>query len=161
MKLVRYMSYLLILLISMLLTPSGSQAVEGSEATGTGNAEHGRALFTGGRAFSNGAAPCAACHTLVNRGINGGTMATDQSGLFVPENSDAIAEIITLVEAPVMKKMYADRPLTKAELADLAAFARQLVPVPTPIQQIPFPLAGAGAGMLMLVGFALYKRRIS
>jgi len=121
----------------------------------------GRALFTGQKRFANGAAPCAACHTLANRGIVGGRLASDLGGLFTPDGADVIKDSIAAIEAPVMKKFYSAHPLREEEFAALAAFARQPLPDRQPVKGFSFPLAGIGAGMLFMLGFMLYKRRIS
>ncbi len=121
----------------------------------------GQAFFTGQKRFANGAAPCGACHALANRGIEGGRMAADLGGLFTPDGADAIKDTIGAIEAPVMKKVYSAHPLTDGEYAALAAFARQPLPDKQPTKGLSFTLAGIGAGVLFLLGFMLYKRRIS
>lgn len=148
-----------ILLLVLTSTPL-SMAQEAPPAV-PGNAQRGAALLTGSIAFNKGAAPCTACHAVSAKGINGARMASDLSGLFSVDGADSIKDIIGAVEAPVMKKIYATRPLTDTELADLAAFARQPAPDKQPERGLPLPLAGAGAAILFLIVLALYKRRIS
>lgn len=130
-------------------------------ATVTGSAQRGAALFSGAQSFTKGAAPCAACHSLHDKGISGARMASDLSGLFTPDGADSIKDVIGGIDVPVMKKMYASKPLSDAELADLAAFARQPAPDKQPERGLPLPLVGAGAAILFLIVLALYKRRIS
>lgn len=121
----------------------------------------GKAFFTGQKRFTNGAAPCAACHALANRGIEGGRLAADLGGLFTPDGADVIKDSIGAIEVPAMKKLYSAHPLTDGEYAALAAFARQPLPDKQPAKGFSFPVAGIGAGVLFLIVFMLYKRRIS
>lgn len=143
------------------LTAAPPVTAQETAAAATGDAGRGAALFSGAQPFAKGAAPCAACHSLSAKGVNGARMASDLSGLFSPDGADSIKDVVGAVEAPVMKKIYASRPLTEAELADLAAFARQPIPDKQPEQGLSLPLAGAGAAILFLIVLALYKRRIS
>lgn len=158
MKLVCGISCLLIMLLTMITEPFADQAVD---AAVVGDAKRGAARFSGSLPFAKGAAPCGACHALANRGVNGGKMAGDLGGLFTPDGADAIKDAVTAIETPVMKKMYTAHPLSDLEYADLAAFARQPGPEQQPAPGRSLPLAGMGAAGLFLIGFALYKRRIS
>lgn len=147
--------------VSLVLTTIQPATAQETAATVAGDAHRGAALFSGAQAFAKGAAPCAACHSLHDKGINGARMASDLSGLFTADGADSVKDVIGGIDVPVMKKMYASKPLTDAELADLAAFARQPSADKQPATGFPLPLAGAGAAFLFLIVFALYKRRIS
>ncbi|MDY0384906.1 hypothetical protein [Trichlorobacter sp.] len=158
MKLVCGISCLLIMLLTMITEPFADQAADAAVA---GDAKRGAALFSGSLPFAKGAAPCGACHALTNRGVNGGKMAGDLGDLFTPDGADVIKDAIVAIEAPAMKKMYTAHPLSDQEYADLTAFARQPLPEHQPAPGRSLPLAGLGAVGLFLIGFALYKRRIS
>lgn len=150
------------LLILALTVPAGTLfAQQESAPAPAGDPARGAALYTGALSFAKGAAPCGACHALANRGITGARMAADLGGLFTADSADAIRDIVGIIEAPAMKKIYSTRPLTDTEFADLAAFARQPPPETPAESGIPVHPAGAGAAVLFLLGFTFYKRRIS
>ncbi|NJD38602.1 MAG: hypothetical protein FIA89_09850 [Geobacter sp.] len=149
------------LLSSLLFLPTIICADQTAAAAVAGDAKRGAALFSGSLPFAKGAAPCGACHALTNRGVNGGKMAGDLGDLFTPDGADVIKDAIVAIEAPAMKKMYTAHPLSDQEYADLTAFARQPLPEHQPAPGRSLPLIGLGAAGLFLIGFALYKRRIS
>lgn len=154
---------LVCLIALFLLAMTGTQPSAAQEAVVAVAGDHARgaALFSGSLPFVKGAAPCGACHALSNRAVNGGKLASDLGGLFTPDGSDVIKEAITAIDAPVMKKIYTTYPLSDQEYADLAAFARQPLPEPQPVQSRSFLIFGLGAAGLFLLGFVVYKRRIS
>lgn len=158
-KLIMLVCLLLVMLVMPVQLSMAQEAAPGTVKSG--DAVRGAALFTGSISFAKGAAACGACHALANRGINGGKMAADLGGLFTPDGADAIKDAIGAIETPVMKKMYAANPLSDQEYADMAAFARQPLPDQKPDRGSSFPLAGIGAAGLFMLGFVLYKRRIS
>jgi mono/diheme cytochrome c family protein len=94
----------------------------------------GRALFIGARPLASGGPPCGACHAI------GGAAAPFAASLG-PELSAALAGLdAAAVEGlledptvfPTMAPLYAGRPLTGEERADLGAFLLQATGKPAP-----------------------------
>jgi hypothetical protein len=61
---------------------------------------------------------------------------------------------------PVMRKMYADKPLTDAEITALVVFAKDAVARKAPRAGTYYPVRGVAIFVCMIVVLALYKRRV-
>jgi hypothetical protein len=61
---------------------------------------------------------------------------------------------------PVMRSIYADKPLTGEEITALAVFAKDAVTRKSPPAGVYYPVAGVGVFVCLIVGLTLYKRRI-
>ncbi|MFZ3208037.1 MAG: c-type cytochrome [Geobacteraceae bacterium] len=121
----------------------------------------GRALFTGEKRFANGGAPCAACHSLGGYGIEGGNLSiADLAKSYRKMGETGFRGALKLLKFPVMKKAYADRPLTADEITALAALCKDASVRKAGGSSAAFPLAGAGLFALLMLGLTLYKRRI-
>ena len=117
----------------------------------------GRDLFTGKVPFAKGGAPCVSCHRLSYPGIDGGALAADLSGVFDKMGESGVRGVLKSLSFPVMKKIYAERPLSEDETTALTALfkdaaARKQLP------SDPYPLAGLGFFALCLVAAILFKR---
>lgn len=91
-----------------------------------GDAQRGEALYVGTIAFSAGGAPCLACHGIAGHELGfaaGANYGPDLTALFEEYGEDGVAGIL---EDPAafesMQAIFADRPLSADEQADLAAF---------------------------------------
>lgn len=120
----------------------------------------GRALFTGGKPFANGGAPCAGCHGLGIAGVPGGNLAVDLGARAEAAGEQGFRGRLKSLNFPIMRRMYADKPLTDEEIAALVAFsrdavARKMVPAGT-----YYPATGVVLFACLVVGLTLYKRRI-
>jgi|GEM_PF-305017 len=94
-------------------------------AKAEGDAERGRALFVGEIPFSQGGAPCLACHGFAGLGGAGGAgFGGDLTAIHEDYGDEAVASILADLPFPSMEPIFAERPLTEAEQADLAAFFR-------------------------------------
>ena len=119
----------------------------------------GRDLFTGKEPFAKGGAPCVSCHRLSYPGINGGALAADLTGVYEKMGESGVRGVLKSLSFPVMKKIYAERPLSEEEMTALSALfkdaaARKHAP------SDPYPLAGLGFFALCLVAAILFKRRV-
>lgn len=110
----------------------------------TGDANIGRALFTGEVGFANGGAACISCHNANSvGGFGGGSLARDLTISYGTLGPASMKAIITAAPFPVMKAAFANSPLTDAEVENLIAFLRQestgqtLAPAPN---TLAFPL---------------------
>jgi mono/diheme cytochrome c family protein len=119
----------------------------------------GVALFTGKEPFAKGGAPCVSCHRLSYPGINGGALAADLTSLFDKMGESGVRGVLKSLSFPVMKKIYAERPLTEDEMTALSALFKDAAAKKHPASD-PYPLAGLGFFALCIVATILFKRRI-
>jgi mono/diheme cytochrome c family protein len=119
----------------------------------------GRALFTGKEPFSKGGAPCVSCHDLRYPGVNGGDLAAELTGLYGKMGESGVRGVLKSLSFPVMKPIYADRPLSEAETTALVALFKEAA-ARKQAECDPFPLAGLGFFGLFIVAAILFKRRI-
>lgn len=119
----------------------------------------GRALFTGKQPFANGGAACVSCHALRYPGINGGVLAADLTGLYGKMGENGVRGVLKSLSFPVMKKIYAERPLNDEEITALTALFKDAAAKEHKASD-PYPLAGLGFFALCIVAAILFKRRI-
>lgn len=120
----------------------------------------GRALFTGARPFAKGGSPCAACHPFRAPGVSGGNMATDLSDHYEGMGEQGLRGVLKSLKFPVMKKMYADRPLTEEESTAIVAFFKDAAAQKRGGWSFDiFPIAGVSFFVFCLAVLILYKRR--
>jgi mono/diheme cytochrome c family protein len=120
----------------------------------------GKALFTGGRPFANGGAPCAACHGFRHSGAAGGVLAADLSARAEAVGEQGLRGMLKSLNFPIMRKSYADKPLTEEEIVALVVFTKDAVARKAPPHGTYFPAAGVGVFVCLIAGLTLYKRRI-
>jgi mono/diheme cytochrome c family protein len=120
----------------------------------------GKALFTGGKSFVNGGAPCTACHGFGYAGITGGTMAIDLSKRIEGAGEQGYRRMLTSLNFPVMRRMYADKPLSGEEITALIVFSRDAVSHKGSPSGSYYPATGVGVFVCLIVGLTLYKRRV-
>ena len=120
----------------------------------------GKALFTGGIPFANGGAPCTACHGFGYSGVTGGALAVDLSKRMEAVGEQGFRGMLKNPNFPVMRKIYADKPLTGEEITALAVFAKDAVARKSLPTGVYYPVAGVGVFVCLIVGLTLYKRRI-
>ena len=120
----------------------------------------GKALFTGGIPFANGGAPCVACHSFGFSGVTGGALAVDLSARVEAVGEQGFRGMLKNPNFPVMRKIYADKPLADEEITALVVFSKDAVARKAPPSGMYYPAAGVGVFVCMIVGLTLYKRRI-
>ena len=119
----------------------------------------GRALFTGKELFAKGGAPCVSCHSLRYPGINGGTLAADLTGLYSKMGENGVRGVLKSLSFPVMRNIYAQRPLNDDEATALVALFKDAA-AGKQAQCDPYPLAGLVFFGLFIALTILAKRRI-
>ncbi|HBG04356.1 MAG: cytochrome C [Geobacteraceae bacterium GWC2_58_44] len=119
----------------------------------------GRDLFTGKQPFAKGGASCVSCHGLRYPGVNGGLLAADLTGLYEKMGENGTRGVLKSLGFPVMKKIYADRPLSEQEITALTALFKDAAARKHQASD-PYPLAGLGFFALCIVGAIMFKRRI-
>jgi mono/diheme cytochrome c family protein len=120
----------------------------------------GRALFTGGKPFVNGGAPCAACHEFGYSGITGGTLSIDLGKRIEGVGEQGFRGMLKSLNFPVMRKVYADKPLAEEEITALIAFAKDAVARKASPPGMYYPVSGIGIFVVLIVGLTLCKRRV-
>jgi mono/diheme cytochrome c family protein len=120
----------------------------------------GKALFTGGKSFANGGAPCTACHGFGISGVTGGTLAADLSKRVEAVGEQGFRGMLKGLNFPIMRQMYTDKPLTEGEITSLVAFAKDAVARKATPAGMYYPATGVGVFVCLIVGLMLYKRRV-
>lgn len=92
----------------------------------TGDVSRGESFFVGSTSFENGGAPCLACHNLSGFGMaSGANYGPDLSSLYENYGREGVEGVLLTLSFPSMEAIYADRPLTDTEVADMLAFMEQ------------------------------------
>ncbi|ACD93933.1 c-type cytochrome [Trichlorobacter lovleyi] len=122
----------------------------------------GKALFTGSKRFAKGGAPCLSCHPFTYPGISGGNLSIADLNKSYKKMGDAgMQGALKALKFPIMKNMYADRPLTDDEIKALMALFKDSAAQKEGTGGFKtFQLAGGILFFGLLLGLALYKRRI-
>lgn len=117
----------------------------------------GKALFTGKQAMEKGGPACISCHSV--RGMTGGTLK-DLTGTYSRLGEAGVVKIIK-DPPPLMKGVFANNPMTEAEIGHLTAFLAEVSAGAAsngasqgnqggtfdPV----FPMIGLGGALLMIV----------
>jgi len=104
--------------------PSASTAVPSAP---TGDPAVGERLFVGTRPMENGGAPCLGCHGIAGHGLGGGaSFGPDLTTLYSNYGSSGVASVLSTLPFPTMQPIFAKRPLTPDEQADLVAFFKKV-----------------------------------
>ncbi len=122
-----------------------------------GNADNGRDLYIGTVAFAKGGAPCLACHGIAGAGLGlaaGANFAPDLTSMYESYGDEGVVSLLETLPFPSMEPIYASRPLTPEEQADVTAFLAQVAGQP-PLQaggQVAWHVA---VGLAVLVGLLI------
>lgn len=126
-----------------------------------GTVEGGKAIFTGSSELTNGGGACVGCHVAGSVGNLGGPA-------FGPDLTDVAARLggeaglsgwLVNPPSPTMMPIFAGRPLTPEEIADVTAFLMDAPNQKAPSQSVDWLLIAAGVGFLVLIaGMALAYR---
>ena len=90
-----------------------------------GDPNRGEALYVGTVSFSAGGAPCLACHGIARHELGlaaGANYGPDLTELFENYGEEGIVAVLEDLSFESMAAIYASRPLTDIEKADLVAF---------------------------------------
>ena len=110
---------------SLLLFFEGGESVAQiiDDSLPAGNISRGEAIFSGGQALENGGTPCLACHTVGSVGsFGGGNLGPDLTHVVQRFGEAGLTSTIQKIAFPTMIEVYAGKPLTTQEVADLLAF---------------------------------------
>lgn len=107
----------------LMFIEGGESAAQAAASLPAGDASRGEAVFAGGQALENGGTPCMACHTVGNVGsFGGGNLGPDLTHVYQRYGDTGLTSAIQNIAFPTMQGVYADKPLTDQEVADLLAF---------------------------------------
>ncbi|MGD2156063.1 MAG: cytochrome c [Anaerolineales bacterium] len=88
-----------------------------------GDLERGWNIFTGERRLTNGGVPCMSCHNIGGIGrFGGGTLGPDLTHVHQRYGENGLASALDTITFPTMQGVYAEKPLTNQEQADLRTF---------------------------------------
>jgi mono/diheme cytochrome c family protein len=90
-----------------------------------GDPQRGEALYVGNVSFSAGGAPCLACHGIAGHELGyaaGANYGPDLTAFFEDYGEEGVAAVLEDLSFESMDAIYAERPLTDSERADLVAF---------------------------------------
>lgn len=144
----------------------GSQITSGAQVGATqGEPALGKNLFTGADGFANGGPPCMACHSASGIGaLGGGALGPDLTGAFGKYGGAAgLDAFISGVPTGTMNAVWADKPLTPEERANLVAFLQEAAVGQRPAQAVwqLTGLAVAGLVTLLAGGHLIWRRRLT
>lgn len=123
-------------------------ADEGPERT-----EIGRRLFHGVQSFANGGAACSVCHALSDHGA-GGTLGGSLAQAAGRYSGPELANVLRHPTTPLMRSLYDERTLTRAEATSVAVYLTSRNPSDTDPE--PGVSAAASAPVLgLLTGLLL------
>ena len=90
-----------------------------------GDVKRGEALYVGSASFSAGGAPCLACHGIAGHELGlaaGANYGPDLTAIYEDYGEEGVADVLEDLSFESMDAIYAERPLTGTERADLVAF---------------------------------------
>jgi hypothetical protein len=119
----------------------------------------GEALFVGTVGFSEGGAPCLACHGHAGTGLglSSGYYGPDLSDLYTNFGAEGVSAVLESLPFPSMEPYYRDRPLTTQEIADLTAFFAETIEAGTiPPDRLPLRVIIA---LLIVAGITILAAR--
>lgn len=129
-----------------------------------GNVVKGQNLFTGAQPLANGGTTCIACHSVAGiTALGGGSLGPDLTHIYTTYGADGLQSALITLPFPTMQGIFADKPLTESEQADLFAFFesadQQSAATSTPTVQWFLIIGGLGALALFGVMFAFWPRQ--
>jgi hypothetical protein len=92
--------------------------------------------------------------------VPGGNLAVDLSARTEAAGEQGFRGLLKSLNFPIMRQMYADKPLTEEEITALVAFSKDAVARKTVPAGTYYPVTGVGIFACLIVGLTLYKRRI-
>jgi mono/diheme cytochrome c family protein len=119
-----------------------------------GDPERGRALYAGTAPFAKGGAPCLACHGIAGAGLGmaaGASFAPDLTSMYEDFGAEGVASILESLPFPSMEPIYASRPLSATEQADVTAFLAEVAGQP-PFQAGRQVVGHVAAGVAIMAG---------
>jgi hypothetical protein len=92
--------------------------------------------------------------------VPGGHLAVDLGARAEAAGERGFRGMLKSLNFPIMRKMYADKPLTDEEITSLVAFSKDAVARKTVPAGMYYPVTGVVIFAALIAGLTLYKRRI-
>lgn len=144
--------------IGSVLAFLGESSAEGdspAEIPTSGSAQIGANIFTGQVRLQNGGSACLACHTVDGAtAFGGGSLGPNLTHVLDRYGDTGLAASLQTLPFPTMQGIFAERPLTPEEQADLYAYFEQVNGQAAPgFLSSPIWFWGAGVlGIVLLFG---------
>ncbi len=140
-----------------------AQATTWAETPPAGDAEAGERLFVGTIGFGRGGPACGECHDAAGLPFpHGGSVGPSLTRTYSKYGPEPLRIVLSTLYFPTMQALFADRPLTESERADLTAFFQRAETAPPARPFAPILAATALAGAIALLGIAglTWRRRL-
>jgi len=129
----------------------------------TGDATQGRSLFLGETRLQHGAPACLSCHTTAGIGaFGGGALGPDLTNVYSRFGGEGLAAALNSLPFPTMQGVFAGRPLTAGEAADLLAYFAGVDQASAQTANYQFAWLGFGGFVLLLaLSHFIWNKRLS
>ncbi|MFQ5943918.1 MAG: c-type cytochrome [Anaerolineales bacterium] len=126
----------------------------------SGDSESGRLLFIGGTQLTNGGPACISCHSVSGVGaLAGGTLGPDLTKVQDRYGEAGLAAALEGLPFPSMRGVFAEKPLTEDEAANLFSYFAQASQRTSEPVNLSFVLIGSGGFLLLLLLSQLIWRK--
>ena len=128
-----------------------------------GDAKRGESLYIGTAIFSAGGAPCLACHGIAGHELGhaaGANYGPDLTAIYEDYGEEGVAGVLEDLSFECMDAIYAERPLTETERADLVAFfaAVSAGAAPSIGSDFAFHVVLVASVFMLLIGLLGWRR---
>ncbi len=129
----------------------------------SGDSKRGESLYVGTASFSAGGAPCLACHGVAGHELGhaaGASYGPDLTAIYEDYGEEGVAGVLEDLSFESMDAIYAERPLTDTERADLVAFfaAVSAGAAPSIGSDFAFHVVLVTAVFMLLIGILGWRR---
>jgi cytochrome c2 len=129
-----------------------------------GNPDYGQKIYTGSVSLQNGGRNCIACHSVEGVvPLGGGALGPDLTHVFTRYGGrQGLAATLGALPFPTMQGIFATRPLTVSEQADLLAFFERADKLGQPRTQLHLQIVlgvGAVLAVLLFIGMIFFWPR--
>lgn len=137
--------------------PAAAPVQAAAPAAQSGDANLGRALFTGETRFSNGGPACISCHSASIGALDGGKLAPNLTNIAAGEKS-AFLDIawVNGGGSPVMGPIFGAKNVTEEEMNNLRAFFNEQAKQSPQSKTGAFLGIGIGGFVALLILFSLF-----
>jgi mono/diheme cytochrome c family protein len=128
-----------------------------------GDPQRGKDLYVGTISFSEGGAPCLACHGIAGQKLGfaaGANYGPDLTAMYEDYGEEGVVDVLEDLSFESMAAIYTSRPLTEMEIADLVAFFATVSTGAAPgiASGLVLHVALVTAFFMILIGFLGWRR---
>ena len=144
---------ILVFLESSISAPEPTPTV----SNGVGDAAAGQSYFMGQTPLANGGTACNACHSIRGSGLlDGGTLGPDLTQVLARYGEPGLIAAISTINFPTMIGIFATKPLTSQEVADLVAYFSETNAQPAPVKTKTGLYLGIAGGIVVILFAVLF-----